>query len=97
MEGREQHAICGFIKLLFTSLTSKGQLVGGLLTWHTGPEYTRINRQIKEEVKLPLLEHNGNTFPSIALSEFLDLTKLEVMSPPVHYPIIQKRCVKYNC
>lgn len=76
MEGREQHAICGFIKLLFTSLTSKGQLVGGLLPWHTGPEYTRINRQIKEEVKLPMLDHNGNTFCSTALSEFLGPTKL---------------------
>ena len=62
MEGWEQHAICGFIKLLFTSLTPQGQLVGGSLAWHREPEYTRINRQNKEEVKLPLLEHNGNTF-----------------------------------
>lgn len=62
MEGRERHAICGFIKLLFTSVTSQGQLVGGSLARRTEPEYTRINRGNKEEVKLPQLEHNGNTF-----------------------------------
>lgn len=44
-EGWEQHAICGFIKLLFTSLTSQGQLVGGWLAWYAEPECTRINRQ----------------------------------------------------
>ncbi len=68
MEGWEQHAICCFIKLLFTSLTSQGQLVGGLLAWCTEPEYTRINRQNKEEVKLSQLEHNGNAFLPTALS-----------------------------
>lgn len=70
MDGWEQHAICGFIKLLFTSPT-QGQLVGGALAWHTEPQYTRINRQNKEEVKRPPLEHSGNTFLPIALSEFL--------------------------
>lgn len=73
-EGWEQHAICGFIKLLFTSLTSQGQLVGGSLARRTEPEYTRINRQNKEEVKLPPLEHDGNTFVPAALSDFLGLT-----------------------
>lgn len=38
-EGREQHAICGFVKPLFTSLTSTGQLVGGWLEL----KYMRIN------------------------------------------------------
>lgn len=56
MERLEQHAICGFIKLLFTFLTLQGQLVGGLLAWHREPEYAGINRQNKEEVKLPLLK-----------------------------------------
>lgn len=87
MEGWEQHAICGFIKLLFTSLTSQGQLVGGSLAWHTEPEYTRINRQNKEEVKLPPLEHNGNTFLPTALSEFLELTEQEPMRPLCHHPL----------
>lgn len=50
-ERLEQHAICGFIKLLFTFLTLQGQLVGGLLAWRTEPEYTGINTQNKEEVK----------------------------------------------
>ena len=87
MDGREQHAICGFIKLLFTSLTSQGQLVGGSLARRTESEYTGINRQNKEEVKLPQLEHNGSTFSPTALSEFLKLTKQEAtfpLLPPIH-------------
>lgn len=97
MEGREQHAICGFIKLLFTSLTSQGQLVGGLLAWHTELEYARINRQNKEEVKLPPLEHNGNTFLPTALSGFLEQTKQEGTFPLCPHPLVQeKNDVKYT-
>lgn len=90
MEGWEQHAICGFIKLLFTSLTSQGQLVGGSVAWHTETEYARINRQNKEEVKLPRLEHNGNTFVPTALSEFLELRKQEARFPLYPHPLARE-------
>lgn len=42
--------------------------MGGLLARHTESEYTEINRQNKEEVKLPPLEQSGNTFLLGALS-----------------------------
>lgn len=97
MEGWEQHAICDFIKLLFTSLTLQGQLVGGSLVWCTEPEYTTINRRNKEEVKPPQLDHNRNTFFLTAFSEFLEMTKQEAMffvCTPPH--LIQDRCEKYS-
>lgn len=83
VERLKQHAICGFIKRLFTSLTLQGQLVGGSLAWHTESEYTRINRQNKDKVKLPLLEHDWNDF-----SFSLDYSVLDTdISEEPHFPL----------
>lgn len=63
LEGWEQHVICDFIKLLFTSLAWEGQLVGGsLVVWCTELECARINRLNKEEGKPPKLDYKRNTF-----------------------------------
>lgn len=50
---RERRAICDLCKLLFTSLTLQGQLVGGSPVWCTQSELAGINRRNKEEVKPP--------------------------------------------
>lgn len=44
MEVWKQEAICGFLQLLFISLTSRGQLV----SMCTQPEHTRINSTAKK-------------------------------------------------